>query len=278
MLVNEAVNNYMQYHEANSRPNTVRGFGFTLLRFADDFRGCDIRAVSENDVLSFLTKISSGKKQATKSSRASMLRAFYNFTADTAVPGLSNPCCRPMIRKIFRRPRMAPPRLVDKDLVDEIIYRTTDERSRLMMELMGRAGMRVGEVLGVRPDDIDDGKITIRRPKSGRLGEAVFIPKKLERRLMDYVRSCGIAGRSKIFDISYTTARRIVCRAGDVVGVKLRPHDLRRHAATQASRSGMPLEMVSKVILRHADLATTQRYLGEVNDMEASRWIEHLLG
>jgi integrase/recombinase XerD len=70
----------------------------------------------------------------------------------------------------------------------------------------------------------------------------------------------------------------MVKRAGELVGIKLRPHDLRRHAATYASRSGTPLEIVSKVILRHSDLSTTQRYLGTVNDDEAIRWIESLHG
>ena len=53
---------------------------------------------------------------------------------------------------------------------------------------------------------------------------------------------------------------------------------LRRHAATYASRSGVPVEIVSKVILRHADLSTTQRYLGKVSDVEAVRWVENLYG
>ena len=35
---------------------------------------------------------------------------------------------------------------------------------------------------------------------------------------------------------------------------------------------------MSKVILRHADLSTTQIYLGKVNDSEAIRWIETLYG
>ena len=35
-------------------------------------------------------------------------------------------------------------------------------------------------------------------------------------------------------------------------------------------------EIVSKVILRHANLSTTQRYLGKVSDTEAMRWIENL--
>jgi integrase/recombinase XerD len=60
------------------------------------------------------------------------------------------------------------------------------------------------------------------------------------------------------------------------VGVKLSPHDLRRHAATHASRAGVPVEIVSKVILRHANLSTTQRYLGKVSDTEAMKWIDNL--
>jgi hypothetical protein len=35
-------------------------------------------------------------------------------------------------------------------------------------------------------------------------------------------------------------------------------------------------EIVSKVILRHVNLSTTQRYLGKTSDTEATRWIENL--
>ncbi len=70
----------------------------------------------------------------------------------------------------------------------------------------------------------------------------------------------------------------MVNKAGKMVNIHLKPHDLRRHAATFASRAGTPLEIVSKVILRHANLSTTQRYLGKVSDTEALRWIENLYG
>jgi integrase len=61
----------------------------------------------------------------------------------------------------------------------------------------------------------------------------------------------------------------MVLKAGKLVGIHLRPHDLRRHSATYAYRSGVPIEIVSKLILRHANLSTTQRYLGTINDVEA---------
>jgi len=69
-----------------------------------------------------------------------------------------------------------------------------------------------------------------------------------------------------------------VIKAGKLVGIHLRPHDLRRHPATYASRSGVPIEIVSKLILRHANLSITQRYLGTISDVKAIRWIENLYG
>jgi integrase len=72
---------------------------------------------------------------------------------------------------------------------------------------MARGGMRISEVLGLKPNDIDGQKLLLHTPKSGR-----------------------------------------------------------------------EQEIVSKVILRRADLSITQRYLGKVTDHEAIRWIENLHG
>jgi integrase len=145
-----------------------------------------------------------------------------------------------------------------------------------MLELMANGGMRIGEVLKIRPVDIQQRKITLPDPKSGKESEIVFIPQKIADRLRVYIQDKGIKTDKRIFPITYNAARVMVKKAGKIVGVNLRPHDLRRHAATHASRSGTPIEIVSKVILRHAHLSTTQRYLGKVTDLEAIRWIENL--
>jgi integrase len=50
---------------------------------------------------------------------------------------------------------------VDKETVDEIIFRTTNMRNRLMLELMARGGMRIGEVLNLRPADIQERSLAI---------------------------------------------------------------------------------------------------------------------
>jgi len=116
----------------------------------------------------------------------------------------------------------------------------------------------------------------IESPKSGRQSEIVFIPKKVANRLKDYIRFRGLTLEQRIFPLGYTGAREIVKRAGCIVGIDHKPHELRRHAATYASRVGTPLEIVIKVILRHANLSTTQLYLGKISDTEAIRWIEHV--
>jgi integrase/recombinase XerD len=145
-----------------------------------------------------------------------------------------------------------------------------------MLELMARGGMRIGEVLKLRVKDVDDRKLLVANPKSGRQSEIVFIPKKVADRLKDYIRAKGLTFEQRVFPLSYSGAREIVKKAGMLIGINLNPHDLRKHAATYASRTGAPLEIVSKVILRHAHLSTTQLYLGRISDTEAIRWIEHV--
>jgi hypothetical protein len=126
--------------------------------------------------------------------------------------------------------------------------------------------------------DNQDRKIILAGPKSGKESEVVFIPQKVADRLKEYVKESGAGPEQRLFPISYNEARIMVRKAGRLVGIHLRPHDLRRHAATLASRSGTLIEIVSKVIMRHAHLSTTQRYLGKVTDVEAMRWIENLYG
>jgi len=235
-------------------------------------------SVSKEDVLDFLTSITKDKKQATKRNRFSVLSAFYNFTINTACPALSNPCNSSVIRKIFKRPQRIQWQIVDKELVDEIIFRTGKIRDRIMLELMARGAMRVGEVLKLKAGDLQEKSLVIQNPKSGKENEKVYVPRKLLVRLGDYVKSNNIRQEDRIFPISYVAAWSMVRKAGKMVSIELRPHDLRRHAATFASRSGTPIEIVSKIILRHSDLSTTQHYLGKVNENEAIRWIEMLYG
>jgi integrase len=82
------------------------------------------------------------------------------------------------------------------------------------MELQARAGMRIGEVLRLTPNDIEGVKVTIRNPKSGREQETVFLTRRISERLRNYISDRNIGSDERIFPLSYNGARLVVKRAG----------------------------------------------------------------
>jgi len=57
---------------------------------------------------------------------------------------------------------------------------------RLLIELKARGGMRIEEVLKLTPNDVQDRKLYLKEPKSGREAEVAFIPQKAANRLNQY--------------------------------------------------------------------------------------------
>ena len=258
------------------KKNTIRAYRWVINKFCNDFDGEDLSEISSEKILQFLNAITNGFKPQTKRVRFTHLSSFFNFLKNNLDLNFQNPCDLPMLRKLFRPKVTVSWNILGKETVDEIIFRTTNVRNRLILELMARGGMRIGEVLKLRFCDIQDRKLIIRGPKSGKEQEVVFIPQKVTDRLREYARQNCKNQHYRIFPISYEAARIMVMKAGNMVGIYLRPHDLRRHAATYASRAGVPIEIISKIILRHANLSTTQLYLGKISDTEVIRWIENL--
>ena len=227
-------------------------------------------------ILDFLNQLTEGCKPQTKSVRYGQLAAYFNFIRNNIFSDFTSPCDSKMLRKLYRPKITIQWDILEKETVDELIFRTTNARNRLLLELMARGGMRVGEVLKLRPCDVQNRKLVIHDPKSGKEQEIIYIPQKVADRLKEYIHANRINKHERIFPFCYEAARSIVKKAGKIVDIHLRPHDLRRFCATYASRSGVPLEIVSKVILRHSNLSVTQIYLGKISDAEAMRWVENL--
>jgi integrase/recombinase XerD len=97
-------------------------------------------------------------------------------------------------------------------------------------------------------------------------------------RLRAYVEGRRLPPDERLFPICYSTARSFIKKLGENMNVKIRPHDLRRHSATYARRNGIPLEVISKVILRHQDLKITQMNLGRISETGVLRWMDLLHG
>ena len=139
-----------------------------------------------------------------------------------------------------------------------------------------RSGCRVGEILKLKVKDVMGSKLILEAPKSGKAFETSYLPDKVASRLDAYIKSRNLGPEDRIFPLSYSGARSLMNRINQKFGTKLRLHDLRRFCATHASRAGVPLEVISKAILRHSSTSITDRYLGKLSDDDALRYVNTL--
>ena len=235
-----------------------------------------LRTPPRRDLYQFLLLLSEGCARSTARLRYAQLKAFFTFIIETTKSPMTTSWSDPLLSKTFRAPRSKQRETIGREVIDEIIYRCRKARDRLILELQARCGMRIGEVLSLRASDVNGRRLRIRRPKSGRDEESAFMPETLAGRLKVYLETRSALPDDRLFPICYSTARSFIKKLRENMNLTLRPHDLRRHSATYASRNGVPLEVISKVIPRHQDLKTTQMYLGRISGAEALRWMDVL--
>ena len=95
--------------------------------------------VSSNEILTFLNRITDGRKQQTKRTRYAHITSFFNFIKNNIDPELKNPCDNRILKKLFRSKPIIHWDIIEKENVLDIIFNTTKTRNRLILELMARA-------------------------------------------------------------------------------------------------------------------------------------------
>ena len=86
---------------------------------------------------------------------------------------------------------------------------------------------------------------------------------------MNYVNENGLTPDDYLFysnmnkqsHIQRVQAHKIVAKAGDMIGLKLSCHDLRRSFGYAAYSQGVPVELL-QIIFQHSSQAVTLRYIG----------------
>jgi len=69
---------------------------------------------------------------------------------------MRNPCNAPLLSKTFKVPKQVARRIVDRRIVEELIYNTQTLRDGLILELQARSGLRIGESLKTKVSDVSD--------------------------------------------------------------------------------------------------------------------------
>jgi integrase/recombinase XerD len=278
MQISDAIKTFRTKQVATLKQSTQVHYTTLLDHLQQQFGGREIESLTAEEVGQFLESQTTNKAKSTRRLQYAQVKAFFNFLINQCLMDIKNPCAHPLIARQYKIPKPVARKILDKEIVDQLIYSTKSDRDRLMLELQARSGLRIGEVLKLRIVDVADRKLTINEPKSGKDSEIAFMPEQIAKRLAEYIAAHNIGPEERLFPVCYSTVRALIRRLAIKFRVKMSPHDFRRHSATYASRNGVPLEIVSKVILRHHDLKTTQVYLGKVNDTEAIRWMDVLHG
>ncbi len=155
------------------------------------------------------------------------------------------------------------PDYLEKEQVDALLQtaKTCNWRDYLLLDFMWRTGVRVSEVINVKPQDVEykNNVVNIRKAKGGRQ-RRVLLGDETLKMLSEYIYVQNIPEDQPIFPIQRAWVFRLVKRYGSMIGVDIHPHTLRHSFAIHLVRSGMDLRRL-QLLLGHSSLNITQIYL-----------------
>jgi len=169
---------------------------------------------------------------------------------------------------------MVPPAPISEHVADRLVAScdtatATGRRDAAILVVLGRLGLRAGEVAALGVDDIDwrQGEMTV-AGKGGRV-EVLPVPVDVGEAVVDYLsagravttcRALFLKAVAPLGPMSTDGINGVVRLACDRAGVaRIGPHRLRHLVATATLAAGAPLSEIAQ-LLRHQQVATTAIY------------------
>jgi len=144
--------------------------------------------------------------------------------------------------------------------------RSTDGRDLLICELLFNTGLRISELLRIRPVDVrqqgPETELYVLRGKRRGRPQYTLVPLRAEvgARLQAYLLANRTAQAERVFRISDRHVRRLLAEGGHrALGYPVRPHDLRKLYCKWLLDNGVPLAAVAHMV-GHVDTRTTARW------------------
>jgi len=178
-------------------------------------------------------------------------------------------------REVKLRATKRTPRVLTADQVTVIVGACDHLRDRLLLALLAGTGMRIGEALGLRHEDIDTAGRVVRvqprrnanraRAKTG--ARDIPVTPGLVRLFADYLfEEYGALDCDYVFvnlwaepvgaPMTYASVIDLVARLRSRTGIHFTPHLFRHTYATELLNRDVPSEVVQK-LLGHASVSTT---------------------
>ena len=174
------------------------------------------------------------------------------------------------------------PRTLDAGQVAAILAACEHLRDRFLLALLAETGMRVGQALGLRHGDfVSRGREIHIVPRAGnangaraKLREAAVIPVStpLVRLYSEYMHAeYGDIDSDYVFvnlfagpvgqPLCYRTVHQLIGRIAARTGIAFTAHMLRHTHATELIRSGVPVEVVARLLTHRSSTTTSQTYI-----------------
>jgi len=128
--------------------------------------------------------------------------------------------------------------------------------------------LRISDLLALKYDDIKDGHLTIKEGKTGKkrvirvnkTAQSLINSRKSTYSDHEYIFEVN-SNRAKGKPVSRETVARKFKEIGEIVGVQLGTHSMRKSRGWAMYSDGQPIEKIA-MVLNHATPAVTMRYLG----------------
>jgi site-specific recombinase XerD len=273
--VSAATEAFLRYcaEEKHLAPNTLNAYRQDLAEFRRLAGGSRrIDAIRASDVLGYRNRLSAERSLslATIKRRLACLRAMFAWLVRREVIDAS-PFAKTELR--IRLPARLPRCLETRDVRRLMRHRASQGVDcALAIALLLATGMRVGELAGLRLDDVDAVGGRLKIFGKGSRERTVFVTDvRLREELRHYVAlRHGLAGRPVdarlLIDergrtISAARIRHAIAGLGRDAGLArhVTPHMLRHTAATMLLESGTDIRFVQR-LLGHRSIVTTQIY------------------
>lgn len=259
--------NYIKY-QRNYSSHTVSAYRADLEQFFS-FAGYDIDSVDIDFLRKYLFHLKLNKNYGSRSisRKIAAIKSFFKFLAKRGYIK-KNPAlliCSP------RLPERLPSFLTYKE-VENILESANgkDEaglRDRAIMELLYSSGLRVGELVSLKIEDINIPEGTVKVRGKGNKERIVPIGSYALNSIFEYLKKRSIARTPFIFlnkkggRITSRSVERIVNKYAKLAGIskKVTPHVFRHSFATHLLDRGADLRTVQEM-LGHSDIVTTQIY------------------
>ena len=139
--------------------------------------------------------------------------------------------------------------------------RACSMRDFLIIRVMYRTGVRVSELVNIRPKDIemDNQVINIVKAK-GDKQRRVYLDIETLDILANYVSDRNIPYDCPVFGLQRVQIFNIVKKYGRIMGLEVHPHTLRHSYAINWVRQNQDIRRL-QLVLGHSNLNTTQTYL-----------------